>query len=296
MKIKQFKTREREYKIIDEVTDRQKELIDIFFKRDLCHCFNITKEEDFKDHTLITIDNFKEFVFSEELVLLEDENKIYPTQILMHKYPETFGEYGENLAMYEDKEIEDISKIYYPNIKYIRLMKKDYLKDLKVIKIKDNKIIKHTNISQKYLTYIEKMLKIEKLDYEFSNFVHRNRGVYTFYNLEIDKLLLDIAANLDAVYSHYRENPWANWGTKTLGDAAKYFPTIMERLDEKGLKSAYENKFEKDTYIELGVFVKEAIKKDDFNTKTLDSYNMRKRYLIEDIDGELIAKEREAII
>jgi len=246
MKIKHYFGRKRTYKIIGDVTKRQKELIDIFFKRDLCHCFNVTKEENFKDHTLITIDNFKEFVFSEEKVLLDDENKIYPTQILMHNYPETFGEYGENLAIYEEKEIQDVSKIYYPNIKYIRLLRKNYLKDLIVVKIKDNKIIEHTNISQKYLTYIEKMLKIEKLDYEFSKFVHRNKGVYTFYNLEIDKLLLDIAANLDAVYSHYRKNPWTTWGTQTLGDSVRFFPKIMERLDEKGLKSEIENKFKKE--------------------------------------------------
>ena len=292
MRIKYYYGMERKYEVIDKVTDRQKELIDIYFKRDLCHSFNITKEESLEGHDLLTIDNFKEFVFSEEMRLLSDDDKIYPTQILIHKYSETFGKYGENIELYEDKEIKDISKVYFPNIKYIRLMKKDYLKDLIVVKIKNNKIIEYANIEEKYLSYIEEMLKIEKLDYEFSDFVHRNRSTYTFYNLEIDKLLLDVAANLDCVYSYYRENPWSTWSTKSLGNAYKYFPKIMERLENEQLIS--ENK--KDNYIELGVFVKEAIEKDSFKIETLSSYNMRKRYNTELIGDKYVTKEIEVVI
>lgn len=289
MRIKHYYGMKREYEILDKVTDRQKELIDIYFLRDLSHTFNITKYKSFDDYSLLTIDHFKEFVFSEEMVLLPDENKIYPTQLLIHKYPESFGEYGENLEIYEDREIKDISKIYFPNIKYIRLFKKDYLKDLLVIKIKDNKIIDSINIEEKYLSYIKRMLEIEKLDYQFSEFVHRNRGIYTFYNLEIDKLLLDIAANLDCVYSHYLKNPLSTWSTQSLGDVTKYFPKIMDRLDEQVLES-------EDKHIELGVFLKEAITNNDFRVETLASYNIRKRYKTEIAGDKYISKEVEGTV
>ena len=274
--------------ILGKFTKEEKEIISFLFERNEAHAFSINNREDFFEdkHFILNISNFKEFIFSEESIIFPNIYKIFPTKYLELTYPETFGKYGENIALYKDNKIKDISKVYYPNIEYVREYKENYLKNLFVVKIKNNKIIYSENISKKYFKYIKAMLKTEELKYRVSG-VFIDKDIYTYYNFNINKLLLDIAATLDKKHSYYRKSPWSI--EQNLGDDIKFFPEIKKRHDELNkirkekripkYINNYQEYFNKDIdseeHIPVVVFVINAIRKKQFNSKIFKKYKKK---------------------
>ena len=270
IKIK-VKNGKREYPIImTKVSPTQEFLINYIFKNEMYSLNNFYETKKTRNGEIFYVDNFKEFIFSSEKNTFKDPFKIYPTEDLISEYPESFGKHGQNTHLYIDTETKNILHVYYPNIEYVRKFRKNYLKELYVIKIKDNKIIHSENIDEKYLQYIENMLTTEKMDYKYFNFAFLYDGIYTFYNLDMKHILLDIAACLDKVHSHYKKAPWTNFSS---GSTEKYFPDLFDKIN--GLKTKSEIIQDKEEFISLGYYIVDSISKNNFNPNTFDNYIKR---------------------
>jgi len=222
--------------IMSKITPVQEFLITHILSLNKLNPLPVSKIELIKNGEILYIDNFKDFIFSSEQELFHDTFKIYPTKHLIQKYPESFGRYGQNLPLYyTDKEVFDISKVYYPNIAYIRKFIKNYLNDLLVIKIKNSKVIYSENINDNYLKYISNMLINEKMDYTHFDLVFLENDTYTFYNLDMRFLLLDIAACLDKTPSTYTKTPYSDthWNLLTNTKEMALYILLQNRDSDK---------------------------------------------------------------
>ena len=148
--------------------------------------------------------------------------------------------------LYEQNRLPNLRRVYYPYIKEVRKIKKNYLSELKEIKInKDDSMIESSkNIDDVYLPFINFLLSSGTLDYHINKktilndskkYYEDEKYIY-FYEYSVENIMLSIANRLDIYDEIYgkdkkiEKTQWNLWSTTTLGDAARFFPKIMDTI------------------------------------------------------------------